>query len=371
MVFANKVVMRIIFIVVFMMTLSSASNTLARDKGAFDIGATSASSISDKVQWHGYYDFEYFNAESKNDTFDIHKITVWMGVPINDKVFVSSEVEYEHFTRLESGTGEATGGGGELKLDNAMLRVTPVEGSVGYLGAFYVPFGIEYFSYPGFKNKLVSRPKVMKSGGIIPGTWSDVGLGFNQTFNNIGQVDFFAINGDANNGGISRDTSTGGNQNKSVGGRVQLDSLFEGVNVGASYVLGKWDNDNDSYRVGAHLRVDTDKIIGNAMAPTFIGEYVVGEDENDSSVAGMDKDVSGFYVQASSSVHQMVDIVARYGEYDNDEDKADNNKKETSVGFVLHLLDNFQIKGEYQWNEEQGANKTDNDQLAIQVNANW
>ena len=369
MLFARQLIMRIICIV-FIMALP-ANTTFAQDKGGFDIGATAASAIANKVQWHGYYDFEYFNAETKNDTFDIHKITVWMGVPINDKVFISSEVEYEHFTRLSGGTGDETGGSGELKLDNAMLRVTPVEGSVAFLGAFYVPFGIEYFSYPGFKNKLVSRPKVMKSGGIVPGTWSDVGIGFNQTFNGIGQADVFVINGDANNGGISRDTSSGGNQNKSVGGRVQLDSLFEGVNVGASYVLGKWDNDNDSYRLGAHLRVDTDKIFGIPMAPKFIGEYVTGEDENDSSVAGKDKDVSGFYVQASSSVHQNVDIVVRYGEYDNDDEKTDNNKKETSVGLVLHLLDNFQIKGEYQWNEEQGANKTDNDQLAIQVNANW
>ena len=213
----------------------------------------------------------------------------------------------------------------------------------------------------------------MKSGGIVPGTWSDVGLGFNQTFDGVGQADFFVINGDANNGGISRDTSTGGNHSKSFGGRIQLDSLFEGVNLGASYVTGKWDTagENTSYRVGAHLRVDTDKIFGNTMAPKFIGEYVTGKDELDSSVAGMDKDVSGFYVQASSSVHPMVDIVARYGQYDNDEDKADNNKKETSLGLVLYLLDNFQIKGEYLWNQEEGANKTDNDQLAIQVNANW
>lgn len=366
----NKLIMRVIIIIIFIMALP-VNNAIAKDGGGFDIGATSLSSAAEKVQWHGYYEFEYWNTEDKNDSFDAHKITVWMGIPINDKVFISSEVEYEHFPRLRD-SSQRNGGSGEIKLDSAQLRITPIEGSVAYMGAFYVPFGIEYFSYPGQKNKLVTRPKVMKSGGVIPGTWSDVGIGFNQIFSGIGQVDFFVLNGDAKNGGISRDSSSGGNGNKSIGGRIQLDGLFEGFNVGASYVSGKWDinNDNVSNRLGAHLRIDSDKIFGVDMAPVIIAEYVTGEDENHPDAIGKDRDVSGFYVQASSWVHPNVELVARYGEYDADK-VTDNNKKETSIGFILYLLDNFQVKGEYQWNREEGSNKTDNNAAVLQVVAYW
>lgn len=365
-----KLVMRIIIIIIFIIALPT-NDIMAKNGGGFDIGATSIASAAQKIQWHGYYEFEYWNTENNNNSFDAHKITIWMGVPINDKVFLSSEMEYEHFPRLRDKTQRA-GGSGEIKVDSAQLRITPIENSVAYLGIFYVPFGIEYLSYPGQKNKLVTRPKVMKSGGVIPGTWSDVGIGFNQTFSGIGQVDFFVLNGDAKNGGISRDSSSGGNDNKSLGGRIMLDGLFEGLNVGASYVSGKWDtnDDNVSDRWGVHLRVDSNKIFGIDMAPVIIAEYVTGKDENASSVANIDKKVSGFYAQISSWIHPNVEIVARYGQYDNDKEKTDNRKSETSVGFILYLLDNFQIKGEYQWNQEEGS-KVDNNTAVLQVVAYW
>ncbi len=349
----------------------TASFLHAEEGGGFDVSATSIASIAQKVQWHGYYEFEYWITEGKNDSFDVHKITTWMGLPINDKVFLSTEVEYEHFPRMRD-KDQRSGGSGEIKLDNAMLRITPIENTVVFLGAFYVPFGIEHFSYPGHKNKLITRPKVMKSGSIVPGTWSDVGIGINQTFAGIGQADVFVINGDAKNGGISRDSKSGGNDNKSFGARLQLDKMITGVNIGASYVSGKWDtDDNDiSNRLGVHLRIDTDKISGIDMAPVFIAEYVTGEDENASSVAGEDKEVTGYYAQISSRVHPKFELVARYGQYDNDKKKTGNRKDELSIGFVLHLLDHVQIKTEYQHNEEEGST-VDNNTTVFQIVADW
>lgn len=347
--------------------------TAAEAGNEFDISATSGlSSVAEKVQWHGYYEFEYWDDESKNTTFDAHKITVWMGLPINDKVWLSSEIEYEHFPRLKDAGTQRNGGSGEIKVDSAQLRFTPVDGFVTYMGIFYIPFGMEYLSYPGQKNKLVTRPKVMKSGGIIPGTWSDVGIGFSKAFGGIGHLDAYYINGDAKNGGISRDSSTGGNESKSLGLRLMLDDMVEGFNIGASWVSGKWDtaDDNDSSRWGMHLRIDSDKIFGKEKYPVFLGEYIGGKDENASSVAGEDKKVSGFYVQLSSRLHPLAELVARYGVYDSDEEKADNQKTETSLGFVLHAMDNFQFKGEYQWNGEEGT-KTGNNVVVLQVVAFW
>ena len=322
----------------------------------FDVGAIGSPSVSAKdIQWHGYYEFHYFDQEGSKASYDAHKIVIWMGVPINDKVFLSSELEYEHFPRLGEAKFDAgandidkkTGGSGEIKVDSAQLSITPFEGLRGYVGIWYVPFGIEYLSYPGYKNKLVSRPKVMKSNSIIPGTWADVGIGFSNTFEGIGHLDVYSINGDANNGGISRDSSTGGNRSKSLGARLMLDDFAEGFNVGASYVSGKYDVTDrlNSVRTGFHLRIDSDKLFGNELYPVLLGEYVTGKDEGDSAVSGKDRKVTGFYAQLSSRITPLAEIVARYDSYDNDEEVTDNAKTATSLGVVLHLWDNFQIKG--------------------------
>jgi len=107
-----------------------------------------------------------------------------------------------------------------------------------------------------------------------------------------------------------------------------------------------------------------------SYAPVLISEYVSGSDEMDSSVAGKDKNVSGYYAQLSSSVHPKLEVVARYGEYNNDDEKTDNTQTETSVGLVWHMMEGVQAKVEYQWNEEEGVEK-DNNQTAFQLVAFW
>ena len=364
----SKMYLRIIFIFIFIAGAVGAHAAMAKTQ-IFDVTLVKPPSDNGKVSWHGYYEFEYWDKENANTTFDAHKITVWMGIKLNDMAYLSSEVEYEHTPKLGK---EHAGGSGEINVDSAQLRITPTESTVVYMGVFYAPFGIEYLSYPGHKNKLVTRPKVMKSGGVIPGTWSDVGIGVNQSLGSFGHMDVFYVNGDAKNGGISRDSSSGGNESKSLGARLMLDGFVEGFNIGGSYVSGKWDEagERDSVRYGAHIRIDSDIIFGVSYAPVLIAEYVTGKDQAASFIDGRDKEVYGYYAQASVSVHPKVEIVARYGQYDNDKEKNDNLKTETSAGVVWHMLDSVQLKGEYQWNTEEGAEK-DNNAAAIQFVAYW
>ncbi len=369
--FYGRIMRMSLIIIIFVAVMSLYAKQAFAQKSPYDIGAVAALKQGDKVQWHGYYEFEALNQDKQNATFDAHKITVWMGVKLSKIAFLSSEVEYERFPRLEAGE-EPKGGSGEIKIDSAQLRLTPLDGTTGYFGIFYAPFGIEYLSYPGQKNKLVTRPKVMKSGGIIPGTWSVVGMGVNQVLKGVGQLDVYTVNGDAKNGGISRDTKNGGNNSKSIAARIMFDKFIEGFNVGASYISGKWDANNqfDSIRYGAHIRVDSDVMTGIQFAPVLIAEYVTGIDEMNSSVDGRDKNVTGYYVQLSSRLLSALEIVGRYGEYDNDEKVADNGKTETSLGVVWHMTDGVQLKGEYQWNGEQGIAK-DNNNAAVELVAYW
>ncbi|MBI4665589.1 MAG: hypothetical protein HY751_04170 [Nitrospinae bacterium] len=339
---------------------------------AFDVTATAQpSSWQDRIAWHGYYQFEYTDQQSAHRTFDNHKITVWMGVKLNDRAYLSSEVEYEHAPKVEN-SAAVTGGSGKIKIDSATLRISPIDMTDVYMGVFYVPFGIEYYSYPGHKNKLVSRPKVMYKGKVIPGTWSDVGIGGAYVVNGAGEMDLYVVNGDGKNGGVSRDNSSGGNDSKSVGVRLMFNRFIDGINFGGSYISGKWD-DLDLYksdRLGLHLRADTDTVTGISWAPVLIAEYVTGKDEAASSLAGLDKEVSGYYVQVSSLIHPIVELAARYGQYDYDEKVTDNLRSETSIGIVGHVMDGIQLKAEYQWNTEK-AKEVQDDAVMLQAVAFW
>jgi hypothetical protein len=339
----------------------------------FDVGETNVMDDK-KIQMHGNFEFEYWAADGKAGTFDAHKLLIWTGIPLSDKAFVSAEVEYEHAPVLKGGgTGQ-----GELKLDSAQLRLMPTTTTAAYFGIFYAPFGSEYMSYPAHKNKLITRPKVMKSGSIVPGTWSDVGMGVNQTINNVGQIDVFVLNGDAKNGGVSREKDANGNDSKTIGMRFMLDKMIDGLNAGVSFVTGNHDKNNDDAATltGIHVRVDSDKMTNMSMSPVFIMEYVNGTQGKSSSVSddlgvALDKKMSGFYLQLSSKVMTNLEVALRYGSYDNDTEATDNAKSETSVGVTWHMpRDSIQIKAEYQMNAESGT-ETDNNVFVTQIVANW
>jgi hypothetical protein len=148
--------------------------------------------------------------------------------------------------------------------------------------------------------------------------------------------------------------------------------MIDGVNVGASYASGKYDENEEfnASRVGAHLNVDFAKITGAAMAPVFLAEYVTGTDESDSSVDGMDRDMSGFYAQLSSAVHPAVELVARYSVYDNDTEATDNQKTNTAIGVIFHAGEHLQIKAEHQIKDEEG-DEVDNNFTVFQIVADW
>ena len=99
----------------------------------FDLGEVSLNSGG--MEMHGYYEFEYRDAQRSNDTFDAHKITVWIGKKISDEVYVSSEFEYEHFPRLEDAGEQRVGGSGELD--------SSVDGKDREVSGYYAQLGLK------------------------------------------------------------------------------------------------------------------------------------------------------------------------------------------------------------------------------------
>ncbi|MFQ5431840.1 MAG: hypothetical protein ACE5EN_04960 [Nitrospinota bacterium] len=70
----NKLIM-IVNILIALAALTPSANAGAGEKG-FDVGAVSVSSVADKIQWHGYYEFEYYDQEGSKSSYDAHKIVV-------------------------------------------------------------------------------------------------------------------------------------------------------------------------------------------------------------------------------------------------------------------------------------------------------
>jgi len=355
----------LISLVVMLALMLTASLCLAE----FDLGQTSVSSSGMDI--HGYYEFEYWDKQGDNETFDAHKIVIWMGkAVVPDKVYISAEFEYEHFPRLDGSTNVTgtdtnadgnidtittsssnTGGDGEFKVDSAILSITPVKDTRVFMGIFYVPFGIEWESYPGHKNKLITRPRAMKGNNIIKGTWSDVGIGVEQKIAGVGKVDLYGINGDAKNGGVAEDT----NRSKSTGARVSLDSLVKGLNVGASYVTGRYNDTGagaalDSTRTGIHVKANISEILGGGLMDlTLIAENVTGKDEG----AVADTKVEGSYYQLSLKPIDKLEVAARYDMIDDNTDAVDNGETSTSVGLSYEIYDHTKLKIEHQANREE------------------
>ncbi len=402
--------------VVFAVSLCFASDDFDPDMVS-DMGST-----EEGMEIHGYYEFEWWDKENARGTFDAHKITIWMGKTISDEVYVSGEFEYEHFPRLEGaeidtdedddGTitsveaDNRAGGNGEIKLDAASASYTPkaLGGDTRlFCGVFYVPFGIEYDSYPGHMNKLITRPDPMRK--IIRGTWSDVGIGFEQKVPSVGSLSVYTVNGDAKNGGISRDSSGGGNAYQSIGAKLSISDAVEGLNIGGSYVTGNYDgrtaatataeaiDANNSSRFGAHLRIDGKDLYNCPAESTIIAEYVGGTDELASAVSGKDKTLSGYYAQLSfrplatldvGSNLDTLEVAVRYESYDTDEEVDNNVQTNTSFGISYAIHEEFDLNGklakgaklkvEYQMREDEkdnGSDKVDDDVVVVGVAVNW
>ena len=356
----------------------------------FDINQVESEVLKEDVvvQFHGGFEFQYMDAENANATFDHYKFLSWMGVPLGKYTFISTEIEYEHAPSYNGNGQSDIKGYGTIKLDSCQLRLMPNDTTNGYVGIFYVPFGIEYQSYPAHKNKLITRPKVMTMGGVVPGTWSDVGIGLNQIVTDIGQLDVFIVNGDAYRGGVSNETKEGGadgygNDSKTVGARLMLDQMIEGVNLGVSYATGNHDKENQyaAERMSVHFRMDMDKMTGMSFAPVLIAEYVTGIDvrgskeivtSGENKGKNKDKNLMGYYFQLSSQVIHSLEAVLRFGSHDTETSQPDHEKNETSVGFVLHLPKYFvKLKAEYQLKREASAKEVSNDVIGMQIVANW
>ncbi len=330
-------------------------------------------SSEEKVTFHGYVAFQYFDSEGAqpggNRSFDQHIFEPFFGYQVNDHVFAKLIFELEHSPEKQ-GTGQYV----ELFIEQAEIDIIPREGtSIGF-GAILVPFGLENYLHAPSDIRLITRPPIAKSGAngspVLNNTWTDVGIQLTQDISQWGTLDLYVINGSALQTKSTRGRDTKGanaNEGKSFGAEIQITEVFPGLNFGASYVTGTHDTADklDSSRIGVHAVADLKTVHVTA-------EYVMGTDEGTGTVT-TDADLAGYYVTVSltppiSGLEDRLDVSVRYTDWTVDDD-AKNDFSERAYGIRYRLYENTWAKIEHQMNSEDGTNpEVDNDKFGLQLN---
>ncbi len=323
----------------------------------------------DKVSFHGYVAFQYFDVQGQNRSFDQHIFEPFFGYQVNDKVFAKLIFELEHAPE-KTDEGQYA----ELFVEQAEIDIMFSENtSVGF-GAILVPFGLENYLHAPSDIRLITRPPIMKSGEngspVLNNTWTDVGIQLTHTIPQLGILDLYVINGSAIQTKATRGRDTKGpnaNDGKSFGAEMQITGLFPGLNFGASYVTGKYDTEDklDSWRAGLHAMADFKPV-------RVLAEYLMGTDEG-AGTGNADVDLAGYYLAASFTptlplIEDRLDINVRYSDWTAD-DKANIDFSEMAYGLRYRLYEKTWAKVEYQVNNEDGSSlEKDNNRFGLQLN---
>lgn len=345
--------------------LSNGNGEPATDGFDFDMDTIEIDTFKRKPELHGFLKLGWPIHGHNEDSFqgnaniyDQTALTLWFGIDLLRNIAFTTEMEFED-------------GFDELTFELLQFDWTILDNLLSLrLGRFIYPFGIERFAEDAPTNKLVTRPTPFVR--IIPGTYSDNGV------TAYGMIPFimntrwkYEI---ALTTGLSGPTRRGeqesaeNNDNKSIGGRLGL-LVFQGLEIGASYTTGKYDDDD-------RLRMD---FIGLDLAYKtgsfeFRSEYIKSYVEGDAGTSSIDR--NGYYAQVSYKYTPQVNYfgsmewVARFDSVDPDDsvtDTADTDRLSLGVNFlpIEHLI----IKLEYVIENE--AKESEEKNILLQTIFRW
>ena len=152
------------------------------DKGAFGMGAAASKvyTATSGLSVGGYGEFLYQNFDKKlqdgtvspvNDQFDTLRGVFYIGYKFNDRIVFNSEMEFEH-----SGYSDEHPEG-EAILEFAYLDFLVNKALNVRAGQVLLPMGFTNEIHEPPAVLSASRPFVERSGGILPTTWHENGVG--------------------------------------------------------------------------------------------------------------------------------------------------------------------------------------------------
>jgi hypothetical protein len=352
------------------------------------------------VEIHGYVDLTYYDFQKPGDpdlpftdggtgipTFDNNHITLFFGANLSQNLKFVSEFHYEHSVN-------------EPELPQANMQWTLGKPLTLVFGRFWLPFGTlgKHKIYQP-TNDLVSYPYPVSQA-----------LPFHNAQNGVkimGELHPVHYELAIGNGFAGLDEDAGkkiaglaldNNQNKEFTGRVALD-VIEGLQIGASYTTGKWDDNNDAnislWGADAQVMVGPFELQGEYLSgkvqnPNDAVATVDGVTRYNAPPAGCgttipncesgalrdnfydsygalstgDHNRTAYYVQAALEVlkNQLglssAAVIVRYDVFKRDEIGDAGDRSRVVGGINIMPQPHFHLKAEYQAVSELGDQKS-------------
>lgn len=346
---------------------TTTDNTKPKDTTArdyfFDIGAIHTEEKRKWFEFHGAISqtvlVEGRDDKTQRDTtkfFDQTSLTLWLGVNILKSLSFTSEIDIENGFTIEAERGHFNW---NILGDLLTIRV----------GKFVYPFGIERFQYSEPFNKLVDRPSPMVR--IVPGLYTDVGVEFLGTVPiphiEALKYEFAVTNGlDSFDDDGKQEDLADNNTNKQLGGRLSF-ALLPGLEIGGSYLMGKYDMDDNNglFLAGADIAYQWKGL-------AFRGEYVGGRVELEN---GGDFHRNGYYLQTSYRHPFELDYlkylegVVRFDSVNPRDDVLnDGDADRIAFGVNYSPIENLILKFEYEINNQSRGGE---DNVFVQAVWRW
>jgi hypothetical protein len=303
--------------------------------------------------------------EWSNSFGDASEVLLWVGTDPAEEVSLVSEVSYRQATN-------------DISVWQAMVNwMAYGEEFQVRAGKFWFPYGIERRYLYSTTNPLVSRPFETRSGlGVAPAalarSWQDHGAGIHGMLD-LGQSEMNLSYDLAVSNGLSgttiATTAPDNNDNKTFGGMVALMPV-EGVEVGGSFALGKYDapGENSFMLAGGHA------VYSMIEGLDVMGEFRYGSIDA-AGPAGADLTSMLFY--GTASYRAMVEGIeyfqpaVRFGWADPDTDTDGDTFMQVAAGITVSPVEHLSFKGEFLLNQEDDAVKIDNNEVLFQAVLGW
>lgn len=300
---------------------------------------------------HGRIDLTLAFSEGTNAVDGFHQADV---LPLNPGL----NVNYR-FLRIFSAGAEVEWDGleDEVELDRAFLGMEIDSHLRIRVGRDIVPFGIERHAYSPAFNPLVDRPAAFRA--VFPGTFSDYGLFAGGVYKHPDgwQVGYEAALSrglvDEFDGEGVTERMDDPNESPQFSGRLSF-SPTETLTVGASYLVGNYDDANDQQLDFSGVDASYE-FYGLRLR----GEWVAGGVERPSA-EGSDFHRHGWYLQALRrwelpwKIPRALETVFRFDEIDADSSVRDRlDLQRYSVGLNVEILENrLRLKTQLEWTDE-------------------
>jgi len=234
----------------------------------------------------------------------------------------------------------------QLALNQANLTWSVMGDKLGVdFGKFYFPFGIEARSRYATTNKLVTEPSAGNGVGIVG--WADNGIDIHGMMKMNDQLSWSwsaaVSNGRAGTNLVTQ-TTDANNNNKTIGGRVEVMPMGDKLNVGGSVAYGAWDaaGDNKYILAGGHA------ILDYVQNLDVRGEFYWQDVQNVAPTStNPDAKAMAFYAQGAYRYPiagmNYIEPVVRFGWMDPNTDVSNDSFSQIAVGVGFSPVEHFTL----------------------------